>query len=100
MIKYAKPTGTDRIELYTESYAKLYNSDKRSAIQSYIMAAKEANKHDLGINAGHDLSLENISFFAREIPNLKEVSIGHALICEALYHGLEDVIKTYLKKLS
>jgi len=100
MIKYAKTTGTDRVELYTESFAKEYNSDKHHAIKSYVNAAEEANKLNLGLNAGHDLSLENISFFAQNIPNLKEVSIGHALICESLYHGLENVIKSYLNKLN
>jgi pyridoxine 5-phosphate synthase len=100
MVKYAKDTGTDRIELYTESFASLYKSNKHNAIKDYILAAKEANKLNLGINAGHDLSLENISFFAQQIPNLKEVSIGHALICEALYYGLENVIQSYLKKIS
>ena len=99
MIKYAKTTGTDRVELYTESFAKEYNSDKHRAIKVYVDAAEEANKLNLGLNAGHDLSLENISFFAEKIPNLKEVSIGHALICESLYHGLENVIKSYLNKL-
>jgi pyridoxine 5-phosphate synthase len=100
MVKYAKKTGTDRIELYTESFAKEYNFNKNRAIKEYVDAAEEANKLDLGLNAGHDLSLENISFFAQKIPNLKEVSIGHALICESLYHGLENVIKSYLKKLN
>lgn len=100
MIKYAQSTGTDRIELYTESFAKNYSSNKHNAIKDYLIAAEEANRQNLGINAGHDLSLENISFFAKEIPNLMEVSIGHALICEALYRGLENVIQSYLKKLS
>lgn len=99
MVKYAKTTGTDRVELYTESFARDYSSNRQSAIKDYVRAAEEANKLNIGLNAGHDLSLENISFFAQEIPNLKEVSIGHALICEALYYGLEDVIKSYLKKL-
>lgn len=99
MVKHAKTTGTDRIELYTESFASEYSSNKYDAVKKYMLAAEEANKLNLGINAGHDLSLENISFFAQQIPKLKEVSIGHALICEALYHGLENVIKSYLKKL-
>lgn len=99
MIKYAQKTGTDRIELYTESYAKGYSTNKLKAIKDFALAAKEANELNLGLNAGHDLSLDNISFFAQQIPNLKEVSIGHALICEALYEGLENVIKSYLNKL-
>lgn len=100
MVKYAKTTGTDRIELYTESFAREYSSNKFDAIKKYVLAAEEANKLGIGLNAGHDLSLENISFFAQQIPVLKEVSIGHALICEALYYGLENVIKSYLKKLN
>jgi pyridoxine 5-phosphate synthase len=100
MVKYAKKTGTDRIELYTESFAKGYSIDKQLAVKDYINAAEEASKLNLGLNAGHDLSLKNISFFAQKIPNLKEVSIGHALICESLYYGLEYVIKSYLKKLN
>jgi len=100
MIKYAKSTGTDRIELYTASFAKGYKSNKHQAIKEYVLAAKEANKLNIGLNAGHDLSLENISFFAQNIPNLKEVSIGHALICEALYDGLEHVVNSYLNKLN
>ena len=100
MIVHAKTTGTDRIELYTEAYAQHYKNDKHKAIKSYVESAKQAHKLNIGINAGHDLSLENISFFAQQIPNLKEVSIGHALICEALYDGLETVIHSYLKKLA
>lgn len=99
MVTYAKETGTDRIELYTEDYAKKYTENKERAIKDYVLAAEEANKLDIGINAGHDLSLENIAYFSKTIPQLKEVSIGHALICEALYMGLEKVIQTYLKKL-
>jgi pyridoxine 5-phosphate synthase len=100
MVEHAKETGTDRIELYTEAFAKDYTKDKHKAIKPYVEAAKKANKLGLGLNAGHDLSLENIAFFAQHIPNLNEVSIGHALICEALYDGLESVIKSYLEKLS
>jgi pyridoxine 5-phosphate synthase len=100
MVEHAKDTGTDRIELYTEAFAEHFKNDKNKAIQPYIESAKKANELGLGINAGHDLSLENISFFNSKIPNLKEVSIGHALICEALYDGLEHVIQSYLKKLS
>ena len=100
MVNYAKHTETDRIELYTEAYASNFLKDKNKAIQTYIDAAKQANLLEIGINAGHDLNLENISFFKEQIPNLKEVSIGHALICEALYEGLEKVIASYLKKLN
>lgn len=100
MIEGAKETGTDRIELYTESYAKLYATDKEAAIRPYIDSALIANELELGINAGHDLSLENIEYFKNSIPNLLEVSIGHALVSEALYYGFETVIAKYLKKLS
>lgn len=99
MIKGAKATGTDRIELYTESYATLYPSNKEGAIRPYIESAFLANELELGINAGHDLSLENIEYFKNSIPNLLEVSIGHALVSEALYQGFETVIEKYLKKL-
>lgn len=99
MIKYAKTTETDRVELYTEAFASNYNIDKAKAIKDYVKAAEKANELNIGLNAGHDLSLENISFFKESIPNLKEVSIGHALICEALYDGLEQVVQSYLKKL-
>ena len=99
MVKYAKETGADRIELYTESYASNYASDKEAAIAPYVATALEAQKHGLGINAGHDLSLENLKYFADHIPNLMEVSIGHALISEALYMGLENTVQAYLKRL-
>lgn len=99
MIEGAAKTGTDRIELYTESYAETFSKDKHGAIAPFIEAAIEANKLDIGINAGHDLSLENIQFFKESIPDLLEVSIGHALICESLYFGLDNVIKMYLNKL-
>ena len=100
MIEGAAETETDRIELYTEEFAKQYSLGNRNAIKPYTDCAILANKLGLGINAGHDLSLENIKFFKENIPNLLEVSIGHALICEALYNGLEKVIGEYLKKLS
>ena len=95
MIEGAKLCGTDRIELYTEDYATNYLSNKEKAIAPYIEAAKKAAQLGLGINAGHDLSLENLEYFAREIPNLEEVSIGHALISDALYLGLENSIQMY-----
>ncbi|MBZ9628681.1 pyridoxine 5'-phosphate synthase [Psychroflexus sp. CAK1W] len=100
MIQGAAEVGTDRIELYTESYAQGYTEDKIKAIQPYIICAEEAKRLGLGINAGHDLSLDNIEFFAHKIPFLDEVSIGHALISEALYDGLQPVVNAYLKKLS
>ncbi len=99
MVKFAAETGTDRIELYTEAYAKNYAADKEKAILSYIKTAEEASKYNLGINAGHDLSLENLKYFAENIPNLLEVSIGHALISEALYMGMENTVQAYLKRL-
>ena len=98
MIEGAVATGTDRIELYTESYAEHYHMDKEAAIAPYREAAILANKIGLGINAGHDLSLENIAF-AQEIPDLLEVSIGHALMSESLYLGFEAVVKRYLAQL-
>lgn len=99
MVKGAKATGTDRIELYTERYAKEYAQNKENAIQPFIKAAEIAHEVGLGINAGHDLSLENIHYFSQKIPHLLEVSIGHALICEALYLGLDNVVNMYLHKL-
>ena len=99
MIEGAKLCGSDRIELYTEAYAKNYSKDKEKAIAPYVEAAKKAPALGLGINAGHDLSLENLEFFAKEIPNLAEVSIGHALISDAIYLGLENTIQMYKRLL-
>jgi pyridoxine 5-phosphate synthase len=99
LIQHAADTGTDRIELYTESYAKHFSDNKSNAIKSYVHAAEMANKYGLGINAGHDLSLENLKYFKENIPNLLEVSIGHALISDALYFGLENTIQLYLREL-
>lgn len=99
MIEGAKKTGTDRIELYTEAFAHQYNLGNQKAIDPYIAAAVLANDLGLGINAGHDLSLDNIQFFKQNIPGLLEVSIGHALIAESLYLGLENVVNMYLQKL-
>ena len=99
MIKGAQATGTDRIELYTEAFADQYSLGNKNGILPYIEAANLANELGLGINAGHDLSLDNIQFFKENIPNLEEVSIGHALISEALYLGLDNVINSYLNKL-
>ncbi len=95
MVQHACDTGTDRIELYTEMYASTFNTDKYAAIKNYITASKEANKLQLGINAGHDLDLHNIAFFSTSIPFLQEVSIGHALICDSIYLGLENTIQMY-----
>ena len=100
MIEGAAACGTDRIELYTEAYAHGYPQNPESAVAPYVMAAARAHELGLGVNAGHDLSLENIEYFAQKVPHLAEVSIGHALICEALYQGLETVIQAYLKKLA
>ncbi len=100
MIEGAKETGTDRIELYTESYAKNYFLNKEQAIKPFIDAGKKAIELNLGINAGHDLSLQNLHFFSKNIPNLLEVSIGHALISDALYFGLENTIQLYRRQLS
>ena len=100
MVKFAAETGTDRIELYTESYASHYPKNKEEAIKSYLETAIEAEKFGLGINAGHDLSLENLKYFSDNIPNLLEVSIGHALISEALYMGMENTVQAYLKRLA
>ncbi len=99
MIAGAKETGTDRIELYTESYAKEYPQNREVAILPFIAAAKAANELKLGINAGHDLSLENLKYFAQHVPGLLEVSIGHALISDALYFGLENTVQLYLRAL-
>ena len=98
-IENAVATGTDRIELYTEFYAKNFDQDATKAISSFIKSADKAAKLGLGINAGHDLNLENIQYFAQNIPQLDEVSIGHALIAESLYEGLPTVINKYLKRL-
>lgn len=99
MVEAAKTTGTDRIELYTEAYATGYKQDKEKAIAPYAEAAKLANQLGLGLNAGHDLDLENLKYFATNIEGLLEVSIGHALICDALYLGLENTVQQYLRQL-
>ncbi len=96
-IEGAVATGTDRIELYTEPYATDYPKNKEEAIRPFIIAAKKAHELGMGINAGHDLSLENLKYFADNIPNLTEVSIGHALISDSLYFGLENTIQMYLR---
>ncbi len=100
MVEGAKETGTDRIELYTESYAKQYaTGNKQQAIEPYISASKKANEIGLGINAGHDLDLQNLKYFSQNIPSLLEVSIGHALICDAIYLGLENAVQLYKRQL-
>ncbi|HNF03110.1 MAG TPA: pyridoxine 5'-phosphate synthase [Ferruginibacter sp.] len=100
MVEGAKTTGTDRIELYTEAYARGYAAgNKEAAIAPYIVAAGKANELGLGINAGHDLDLHNLQYFSKNIPGLLEVSIGHALICDALYLGLENTVQLYKRQL-
>jgi len=99
MIEGAKLCGTDRVELYTEDYAKGFSINKEKAIAPYILATNKASELGLEINAGHDLSLENLEYFAKNIPNLAEVSIGHALISDALYLGLENAIQMYKRLL-
>jgi len=99
MVEGAHSVGADRIELYTEPYASKYGMDKNLAIKPYIEASRKAQDLGLGVNAGHDLNLDNIEFFSKEITNLLEVSIGHAIICESLYLGLENVIPMYIGKI-
>ena len=99
LIEAAAKTGADRIELYTEAYAKQYALGNKAAVKPYIDSAKLATSLGMGINAGHDLNLENIAYFASKIPNLDEVSIGHALIAESLYLGFQNVINLYLHRL-
>ncbi len=99
MIEGAKATGTDRIELYTEQYAHDFPTHPAEAIRAYQLAAKKANELELGINAGHDLNLHNLAYFYQNIPGLLEVSIGHALICDALYLGFENTIQLYRRAL-
>ena len=94
-VKAAAKTGADRIELYTKPYADLYPEDPEKAVAPYVEAAETARRLGLGVNAGHDLSLENLAFFHSRIPFLSEVSIGHALICDALYLGLAETVKRY-----
>jgi pyridoxine 5-phosphate synthase len=99
MVEGAADTGTDRIELYTEAYAREYLSDPESAVAPYRAAAIRAGELGLGLNGGHDLDLHNLRYFARNIPGLEEVSIGHALICDALYFGYENAIQLYQRQL-
>lgn len=99
MVEGAAATGTDRIELYTEGYAKAFTMDKDKAVAPYMKAAKRAQELGLGLNAGHDLDLQNLKHFKTSIPSLDEVSIGHALICDALYYGLENTVQLYKRQL-
>jgi pyridoxine 5-phosphate synthase len=99
MILHAKETGTDRIELYTEFYAKNFHVNKELAIKDFVLAAQKANELNIGINAGHDLDLENLPYFSKHIPNLLEVSIGHALICDSIHLGLENTVQLYKRSL-
>ena len=96
LIEYAAKTGTDRVELYTEPYASMYLQNPKAAIEPFVEAAREVHKLGMGLNAGHDLSLENLKYMHDYIPWLDEVSIGHALVCDALYLGLEKTIAAYL----
>ena len=97
MVEHAATTGTDRVELYTESYASGYAADRQRAIAPFVEAARVAHQCGLGLNAGHDLNLDNLQYFYQNIPNLDEVSIGHALISDALYLGIEETIRRYRK---
>ena len=99
MVAGAADTGTDRVELYTEDYARNFHKNTEQAIAAYIAAANVANQYKLGINAGHDLDRDNLAYFSRSIPALLEVSIGHALVSDALYYGLENVIQLYKRAL-
>ena len=99
MVESAVATGTDRIELYTEQFAVAFAAGNKGGIDDFVAAAQVANEVGLGVNAGHDLNLDNIAYFKSKIPNLLEVSIGHALICESIYLGLENVVNMYLHRL-
>ena len=99
MVEGAKVCGADRVELYTEPYASAYATNREAAIAPFIASAEEARRVGLGLNAGHDLSLENLHYYHQQIPWTDEVSIGHALICDALYMGLRETIQQYLKAL-
>ncbi|MEO8174773.1 MAG: pyridoxine 5'-phosphate synthase [Sediminibacterium sp.] len=99
MVEGAAETGTDRIELYTEGYAKEFLLDKKTAVAPYVTAALKAKELGLGLNAGHDLDLQNLKYFAQHIPSLDEVSIGHALVCDAIYFGYENAVQMYRRQL-
>lgn len=99
LLAHASETGTDRIELYTEPYAANYPKDRSAAVAPFTRAAEEANRLGLGLNAGHDLDLHNLAFFKANVPGLLEVSIGHALVCDALMYGMENTVGLYLREL-
>ena len=99
MVEGAKKCGADRVEFYTEPYASHFHNDKNKAVKPYVESAAAAHRLGLGINAGHDLDLHNLKFLKQSLPHLDEVSIGHALICDALYFGLENTIQLYLRQL-
>lgn len=99
MVEGAAKVGTDRIELYTEPYAAVFHTDKEKAVANYVKAAEKGKALGLGLNAGHDLDLDNLKYLQENIPYLDEVSIGHALICDALYYGLENTIQMYLRQI-
>lgn len=99
MVSAAKACGTDRVELYTEAYARAYQQDRKAAIKDYTAAAAETARVGLGLNAGHDLDMHNLQYFAQSLPNLDEVSIGHALISDALYYGLQNTVQLYKRQL-
>ena len=98
-VAHAADTGTDRIELYTEPYADRYASDREAAVAPFTLAAEKAISLGLGVNAGHDLDLRNLAWFNRNVPGLQEVSIGHALVCDALRFGMENTVRLYLREL-
>lgn len=100
MVEGAAKLGANRIELYTEPYATHYHKNREAAVAPYILAANVAKKLNLGVNAGHDLDLQNLKYLKQNIPNLDEVSIGHALVCDALYYGWENTIQMYLRELA
>ena len=100
LVKHAADTGAHRVELYTEPYAAGYAANREQAIAPFVEVARMAQRVGLGLNAGHDLSLQNLRYFAQQVPNLAEVSIGHALICDALYYGLENTIQMYRQQLA
>lgn len=100
MVEGAKLCGADRVELYTEEYAKKFSKGSSKAIEPYVLAALKAKELGLGLNAGHDLNLDNLSYLCAHLPALKEVSIGHALVCDALYFGLENTVQMYLREIA
>lgn len=100
LVEHARDTGADRIELYTGKYAENFFTDKFAALAPHVETAKQAVQVGLGVNAGHDLNLDNLKFYAQNVPGLEEVSIGHAIVCDSMYFGIENVIEMYLRQLS